>query len=398
MLAPAPTARGTAHAVGVAANIAFTLVELLVVIAIIGVLIALLLPAVQAAREAARRSQCTNHLKQMGLALHNHHDAFKYFPNSSYQSSLGTMKNLASPPPTDSNSWGPRIGFLAPMLPYLEQTAIYDAVKASTVLTTDKACGWIFDASIAASGIKVGSQPLPTCQCPSDPAARTNKDTEMAHLNYRACLGDMILPNGETDVKRSIFRRGDIATVGFDAVADGTSNTIAFGESAVIADGGKNGKIVGGVAILTGMNVNSKPSVCASAITNGMVDSEEDLSGSVIYMPRLGGTRLYEGRLAVCSFVTVLPPNSVSCGNDKMWDIAQSLSSASSYHTGGANACLCDGSVRFVSQTVDSGNPNTDVLTETGVSSNPYDNYRGASLWGVWGAMGSPKGGESKAL
>jgi len=97
----------------------FTLVELLVVIAIIGILIALLLPAVQAAREAARRSQCTNNLKQYGLGLHNYHDTHKAFP-AGVSCAEGVPRNGGS----SGNSFGP--SFHAPLMPFMEQSALYD--------------------------------------------------------------------------------------------------------------------------------------------------------------------------------------------------------------------------------------------------------------------------------
>ena len=94
----------------------FTLVELLVVIAIIGILIALLLPAVQAAREAARRSQCTNNIKQLALAMHNYHDVYKIFPRSCYGG------NDAVRP---WNNWE-RFGANGPILPFVEHKALAD--------------------------------------------------------------------------------------------------------------------------------------------------------------------------------------------------------------------------------------------------------------------------------
>ncbi|HEY4760430.1 MAG TPA: DUF1559 domain-containing protein, partial [Thermoguttaceae bacterium] len=100
----------------------FTLVELLVVIAIIGILIALLLPAIQAAREAARRAACTNNMKQLGLALHNYHDANKRFPIG------GLLDKTTSPSPP----WPPTgYSFLVRLLPLMEYGPLYDSISAS---------------------------------------------------------------------------------------------------------------------------------------------------------------------------------------------------------------------------------------------------------------------------
>ena len=103
----------------------FTLVELLVVIAIIGILIALLLPAVQAAREAARRSQCSNNLKQVGLALHNYHDVYRTFPRWAYPADCTGA-------PGGDNSWWTGFTAMTMILPYMEQGAIYDKITWST--------------------------------------------------------------------------------------------------------------------------------------------------------------------------------------------------------------------------------------------------------------------------
>ena len=107
----------------------FTLIELLVVIAIIAILIALLLPAVQQAREAARRTQCKNHLKQWGLALHNYHDVFNQFPASAINPGCYLSNN---PTYLNYGSGGVRntTGYLL-LLPYLEQANLYSKIDFS---------------------------------------------------------------------------------------------------------------------------------------------------------------------------------------------------------------------------------------------------------------------------
>jgi len=131
----------------------FTLVELLVVIAIIGILIALLLPAVQAAREAARRSQCTNNMKQQGLAFHNHHDAYKVFPSGG----AGTSARNSSGGETWGHSQWVRL------LPYMEQTAMYDRWEwAIAPNTAGIGSGWGAPNNAIFTGVK-----LPGLICPS---------------------------------------------------------------------------------------------------------------------------------------------------------------------------------------------------------------------------------------
>ena len=214
----------------------FTLVELLVVIAIIGILIALLLPAVQAAREAARRSQCSNNMKQLGLGLHNYHDAHKVFPPSAI-----TIESGAE---CCNTYGGPNISGLTMLLPYLEQTAIHDQYN--------------FD--VGQQGINSGG----TCQariinqvptlvdidgllCPSDdndlvqitgacvrypfPACENSGGT-----NYVFCAGVGTAWQFRAFVAAGIYLvdLGGIFQTNGDAefrdVKDGTSNTFAMGE------------------------------------------------------------------------------------------------------------------------------------------------------------------------
>jgi prepilin-type N-terminal cleavage/methylation domain-containing protein len=101
----------------------FTLVELLVVIAIIGILIALLLPAVQAAREAARRTHCTNNLKQIGLAVHNLHEAFKHFPTAGNN---GSITRIGGGPATALTKPFQNAGFFFQILPYMEEESTWE--------------------------------------------------------------------------------------------------------------------------------------------------------------------------------------------------------------------------------------------------------------------------------
>ena len=107
----------------------FTLVELLVVIAIIGILIALLLPAVQAAREAARRSQCVNNLKQIGIAMHNYNDTYKVLPMASEGHNATTGESVRHRNGQEHGINGIRTSTLAAILPFIEQQALYDAMK-----------------------------------------------------------------------------------------------------------------------------------------------------------------------------------------------------------------------------------------------------------------------------
>jgi prepilin-type N-terminal cleavage/methylation domain-containing protein len=134
----------------------FTLVELLVVIAIIGVLVALLLPAVQAAREAARRTQCANHLKQMGLALHMYHDTYKWFPTGAYWHGTGSPAKQTAPNKTWTLDRG---SIFVRLLPYVEQQALYNLFDFRT--GTD-------GQQVAKNGLWLKGVQVPVYNCPTD--------------------------------------------------------------------------------------------------------------------------------------------------------------------------------------------------------------------------------------
>ncbi|PQO41479.1 DUF1559 domain-containing protein [Blastopirellula marina] len=183
----------------------FTLVELLVVIAIIGVLIALLLPAVQQAREAARRNACSNNLKQIGLALHNHHDVLQKFPPGF----------VATTAPNSTYGWATYI------LPYMEQNNIYEAIGDPTS---------VLDASVTKAGAVIGAY-----QCPSSILPEKHDDG-YARSNY---VGNGGRSNGTGNDYDGFF--ANKSKFKFRDMVDGTSNTIMAGEAegpGDAADGG----------------------------------------------------------------------------------------------------------------------------------------------------------------
>ncbi|UUO09030.1 DUF1559 domain-containing protein [Blastopirellula sp. J2-11] len=173
----------------------FTLVELLVVIAIIGVLIALLLPAVQQAREAARRNSCSNNLKQIGLALHNHHDVQQKFPPGY----IATAK--------DSSTYG----WATYILPYMEQVNLYEAIGKPT--------------SVLDSGVNKGGAIIGAYQCPSSIMKDKHEDG-FARSNY---VGNGGQANGLSSDYGGFF--ADKSKFKFRDMVDGTSNTIMAGEA-----------------------------------------------------------------------------------------------------------------------------------------------------------------------
>jgi len=363
----------------------FTLVELLVVIAIIGILIALLLPAVQAAREAARRMDCSNHLKQFGLALHNYHDSNKNFPCGN--SSVLTPDRL--------NRWTGYAPIFV-MMPYFEQGAAFEVGTTGAVAGADPAGGTLW------------GEVIPFLLCPSD----TNAYNSNGRNTYVGSLGDWIDKNDSgaaTSVRntRGVFTRCPLFNSntpnlprpymqcqpilvfrGMGSLVDGTSNTVVFSERVT---SGRLNTIKGAYILnLSGWNNDDGApplpvKLCAdSRGPNGTYNTSK---GGGVQTGDHFGTRWADAR-GPGAFSTILPPNSPSCSGSGLDYEARMLVSASSFHTGGVNAGLGDGSVRFVSETVDSGSL-TD--TTTCVTS-------GASPFGVWGAMGSINGGESRAL
>ncbi|MBO50610.1 MAG: prepilin-type cleavage/methylation domain-containing protein [Planctomycetaceae bacterium] len=303
----------------------FTLIELLVVIAIIAILVALLLPAVQQAREAARRAQCKNNLKQIGLALSNYQETFKYFPMS-----FCTDRNFGG-----TNTGGGEWSVQARLLPFIEQENLQDLID--------------FTQSYG-NQVKVKTHRVDTFLCPSETLdmARVGSDGNAKYypLNY--------VFNGGTwqvyDPARNLGGDGAFypnSRLKPRDFIDGTSNTLAFSEvktfTPYLRDGGSAGPM---------------PPADPNAISG--------LGGS--FKKNTGHTEWVDGRVHQSGFTTTYPPNTVvphtvdnrvydvdytSCREDKSCGtFVRAAVTARSFHSESVNALFMDGHVRSISRSI----------------------------------------------
>ncbi len=343
-------------------KIGFTLVELLVVIAIIGILVGLLLPAVQAAREAARRIQCTNQLKQFGLALHNYADTYKKFPAGQG----GTRDNVN------------RINAMIGLLPYVEESALYNKIQSPQTFGTRSfnpggSSPWDQNYDLWGSQFQVKGMNCPSDTPVGDPRGGRWAGRAAATTSYSFCYGDHMtgVQNQNTYRKRGMF--GPRSYVGFQALTDGTSNTMAISERCFP----KGNRSVFGHVVQNLVGVETNPALCLAQVNRA---TREYIPSASISGYRIGGTRAYDGMPIYTGFNAILPPNSPACqvGNVN----TRGPMSAQSWHTGGVMAVFGDGSVHFISESIDAGNAAS------------KESLSGPSPYGVWGALATINGGE----
>jgi prepilin-type processing-associated H-X9-DG protein len=255
-----------------------------------------------------------------------------------------------------------------------------------------------------------------TFLCPSDPNGREVHAYGVARGNYRLCFGDYWVQIDDASM-RGVMVAGSGAASNIDRdyfltrrledIKDGTSNTVYVGEVAVTQEAGDT-SIRSGFAPLSVTYVDTRPSGCAAMRgTGGMLISATPNA--------VKGWAWSGGLLATTGFNTILPPNQPSCttNTDPLWGDYSTVSggydnaadipvfqyrnpliTASSYHSGGVNVALCDGSVRFISETIDAGNP---TLYPANSPSNWWTTNV-ESVYGVWGALGTIAAGESVSV
>jgi prepilin-type N-terminal cleavage/methylation domain-containing protein/prepilin-type processing-associated H-X9-DG protein len=399
----------------------FTLVELLVVIAIIGILIALLLPAVQAAREAARRMQCSNHQKQIGLAMQNFHNAQQRFPNGNFDP-MTVMFRAQTGTKYYHVEWYSAL-FL--ILPYIEQTAIYETTMGYCQKTYATVGDTQYAVPIVFSGVPLTGQnnaPSPFAAkispylCPSDGNGTPASDTGTGRTNYQLCNGDFWDWYGYT-AQRGFYVGGNVDNAWnfndvntyrrykpvmvrtIDSISDGTSNTILCSE-VLISASEQDRNSQSGIAQLARTGV---PAECFN--TRGTNNTFAD---SVTGVRSTKGWSWSAGYLGCTGFTAMLPPNQPSCGDTLIHgaalnegtfpriDLHDPLITAGSNHTGGVNVAFVDGSIHFVSNTVSAGDMN--YLPGKPAWTGNWWEYRGKSTYGIWGAMGTVAAKESVSI
>jgi prepilin-type N-terminal cleavage/methylation domain-containing protein/prepilin-type processing-associated H-X9-DG protein len=314
----------------------FTLIELLVVIAIIAILIGLLLPAVQKVREAASRMKCSNNLKQMGLAAHNFESAYQKLPPGEWTRS------------TDGGTSRPSLG--AVILAYIEQANKFNQFN------------FAFDVT-SATNAPARRQDVPIFLCPSETSSAqfTDGGAPVGRINYFGNIGAVADCRLSSDPRAGVFHAFSTTVAGetpkgiaIMSITDGTSNTVMFAE--VMRSLLPNAATIDYTTNVQSGDISVAPGLYDGRTVTGCA------GGTVAKRIGYVGLQYYRGGINHQSFYThTLPINwnrntgntatqLYTCGDGSF---RRAHIAASSYHTGGVNICMADGSCRFVRDSVD---------------------------------------------
>lgn len=366
---------------GVLRRRGFTLIELLVVIAIIAILIALLLPAVQQAREAARRSQCKNNLKQLGIAVYNYHDTYNMFPAGGYPHVGHDGGELNMDGSSASTDRGRRHSGFVMMLPYIDQAPRYEQISSINF----RARAW--------SGHAFWRDTIPALVCPSDTLQDRNNSGQ-GQTNYMFSRGDSCWDHnpdwggnsgrGLRGAFPSIQQNGSGRSMRERDITDGTSNTIFMSER-IQAKPDSNRIEDGGTCRQNGGGMRENP---ASVLAN--IDPLTRTYTKPI--GAWGGARWNDGAPAFTGCTTILGPNKGSFTQNN-WDGEDGIYEPSSKHPGGVQCLMGDGSVRFISDAINTGD--TTLRVPDHETDRRNGTMGGPSPYGVWGSLGSVDGGDT---
>jgi len=405
----------------------FTLVELLVVIAIIGILVGLLLPAVQAAREAARRMSCSNNFKQIGLALHNYHAAYKQLPIHGAGTGIGLNQPNWWQQGNDASH--ECLSALVGLTPFIEQQALWEKISnPSTDTVTGAAPPGNTRLTNPARWPAMGPNPrnfsrnpgyvpwateIPTLRCPSDPGVGL---PALGRTNYAVCKGDSASPwdnsyktsnlnpgpewnaRAHRSVSRGVFetRRG----TKFRDILDGLANTIAMGE--IVTDlGTRDIRAAASWKERGSQSVNDNPSLCKNV--DNEINPEKPTTWcaagdagcnaparlqSDTFDSRGACWANFRGHTTQC--YTILPPNRENCVGQ--WVDGPGTMPMSSNHQGGAHVLMADGAVVFMTDSIEAGDSTAGAvrLGQTGPRAPGKP-----SPYGLWGALGTKAGKET---